>query len=114
MQCNADQFFSLLKNTAMPELKIPSDSLSTLDKMIETRTVKKKDSLCSQLACQVMILCPNSSQKTQSFQIRIHVLAETSSFSNGSCKRINKVCQAWAKRRTFHETNQTLIWVDLN
>ena len=21
--------------------------------------------------------------------------------------------KAWAKRRTFHETNQTLIWVDL-
>ena len=22
--------------------------------------------------------------------------------------------KAWTKRRTFHETNQTLIWVDLN
>ena len=54
MQCNADQFFSLLKNTAMPELKLPSDSLSTLNKMKKTRTVKKKDGLCSQLACQVM------------------------------------------------------------
>ena len=24
------------------------------------------------------------------------------------------VTKAYAKRRTFHETNQTLIWVDLN
>jgi len=37
MQCDADQFFSLLKNTAMPELKLPSDSLSTLDKIIENK-----------------------------------------------------------------------------
>ena len=25
-----------------------------------------------------------------------------------------KLPKAWAKRRTFHETNQTLIWVDLD